>query len=282
LNGKYDLHAHTTASDGTLSPTELIEHALRQGLNVLAVTDHDSTEGVHEALVRAAGTRLEVWPGVEISTDVTEAEVHVLGYFVNTTDPEFQAILGRLRESRVGRAEQMVAKLTSLGMPLSFERVRQLAGTGAIGRPHVAQAMVEQGYVPSAKEAFTLYLGRNGPAYVDRFKLTPEDAVQLIQRAGGMPVLAHPTYCAGNNPNFDLTGFVRELREAGLAGIECYYADYSPEVVESLVGIARELNLIPTGGTDYHGRNQSFVELGERTVPVETLERMRAWRLARG
>lgn len=278
MNGKIDLHAHTTASDGVLSPTELIEHALQRGLELLAVTDHDSTEGVHEAMVRAAGTRLEVWPGVEISTDAAESEVHVLGYFVNTTDPEFQAILARLRESRVGRAEQMVAKLTSLGMPLSFERVRQIAGTGAIGRPHVAQAMVEKGYVQSAKDAFTLYLGRNCPAYVERFKLTAEDAVQLLRRAGGMPVLAHPTYCAGNNPRFDLTGYVRNLREAGLVGLECYYADYAPEVVSGLVGIARELDLIPTGGTDFHGRNQSFVELGEREVPLDTVERMRTWR----
>ncbi len=279
MSGKFDLHAHTTASDGVLSPEGLVELALDRGIDVLGITDHDSTDGVGPALVRAAGTSLEVWPGVEISTDVPQGEVHMLGYFVDPGHPQFQEILGRLRDSRLWRAEQMVAKLGALGMPVSFERVREIAGAGSVGRPHVAQALLEQGYVPTIKEAFDLYLHRHGPAYVERFKLTPPEAVRLIREAGGMPVLAHPMYISpGDGSVFDLPHFVRELTDAGLVGIECYYGDYAPEVVRGLLKIAREFDLIPTGGTDFHGGSVTSIDLGEREIPPDTIEQMRAWR----
>jgi len=279
LNGKIDLHAHTTASDGVSTPAELVELALEQGLSLLAITDHDSTDGVPAALIRAAGTSLEVWPGIEISTDVPQAEVHMLGYFVDVTKPDFQETLGKLRDSRILRAQRMVEKLNALGMSLTYERVRQLAGTGAVGRPHVAQAMVEKGYVQNSRDAFNLYLGRNGPAYVERFKLTPSEALQLIRSAGGMPVLAHPTYITpGEGSGFDLTTFVRELVEVGLVGIECYYGDYPPETVESLCEIARQFDLIPTGGSDFHGRGIHAANLGDLKIPDESIERMRVWR----
>jgi predicted metal-dependent phosphoesterase TrpH len=283
LSGKIDLHAHTTASDGVLTPPALVEYALERDLSLLAVTDHDTTDGVAGALVRAAGTPLEVWPGVEISTDVPQTEVHMLGYFVDPTNPQFQEILGRLRDSRVWRAEQMVTKLTGLGMPITFARVCQIAGTGTIGRPHVAQALLEAGFVATIKDAFDRYLSRNGPAYVERFKLTPEEAVQLIQQAGGMPVLAHPMYInPGQEAGFDLNSFVHGLREVGLVGMECYYGDFAPESVRSLVRIAREFDLIPTGGSDFHGRGDYATELGDREIPPESIERMRAWRAANG
>ncbi|MGH2460715.1 MAG: PHP domain-containing protein [Chloroflexota bacterium] len=279
MNGKIDLHAHTTASDGVLTPGELVELALDQGLELLAITDHDSTEGVAGALVRAAGTPLEVWPGIEISTDVPQAEVHVLGYFVDVTRADFQATLNQLRDSRILRAQRMVEKLNALGMSLTYERVRQLAGTGAVGRPHVAQAMVEKGYVQNSRDAFNLYLGRNGPAYVERFKLTPVESLQLIRAAGGMPVLAHPTYISpGEGSGFELNAFVGELVEAGLVGIECYYGDYPPETVESLCEIARQFDLIPTGGSDFHGRGIHAADLGDLSIPDESIERMRVWR----
>jgi predicted metal-dependent phosphoesterase TrpH len=282
LSGRIDLHAHTTASDGLLTPAELVEYALERQLELLAVTDHDTTNGVAGALARASGTSLEVWPGVELSTDVASAEVHVLGYFVETEQSGFQEILGRLRDSRVWRAEQMVARLRELGMSVTFDRVREIAGVGSIGRPHVAQALVEAGFVRSNKDAFDLYLNRNGPAYVERFKLTPVEAVQLIREAGGMPVLAHPMYInPGKDSGFDLSTFVGELREGGLIGIECYYGDVSPEVVRDLGTIAREHELIPTGGSDFHGRGMYATDLGEREIPAETIERMRAWRARR-
>jgi predicted metal-dependent phosphoesterase TrpH len=278
VNTKVDLHTHTTASDGTLTPAELVELALEYDLRLLAITDHDSTEGVADAIKRADGTSIEVWPGVEISTDVPQAEVHMLGYFVDVGNPEFQEILSRCRDSRVWRAQQMVAKLGALGMSLTFERVRQIAGTGSIGRPHVAQALVEKGYVSSIKEAFDRYLNRNGPAYVERFKLSPVEAVQLIRKAGGMPVLAHPTYInPGEGSGFDLSSFVHELTQAGLVGIECHYGDYTPETIRQLLKIAREFDLIPTGGSDFHGRGIHSADLGAPIVPEESIERMRAW-----
>jgi predicted metal-dependent phosphoesterase TrpH len=277
---KIDLHAHTTASDGLLSPSELVELALQRGISLLAVTDHDSTEGVAAALIRAAGTSVEVWPGVEISTDVPRTEVHVLGYFVDPTHPAFQETLAQLRDSRVWRAQQMVAKLAALGAPVSFERVQEIAGTGAIGRPHVAQALVEAGHVATTKEAFDLYLHRNGPAYADRFKQTPVEAIQMIRQAGGMPVLAHPTYVnPGDDSGFDLSTFVHELVQAGLVGLEVYYGEYSPETKRGLAKIAREFGLIATGGSDFHGPGSAAgVELGEVDIPEDSIERMREWR----
>jgi len=277
LSGKIDLHAHTTASDGRLAPFELVDLALQKGLGLLAITDHDSTDGVAPALIHAAGTSLEVWPGVELSTDVERGEVHMLGYFVDPAEVKFQEMLTKLRWSRIGRAQEMVEKLGGLGMSISFERVREIAGEGAIGRPHVAQALVEAGYVENLKEAFDRYLSRSGPAYADRFKLTPTEAVELIRQAGGMPVLAHPMYIS-RDADFDLSRFVHDLREVGLVGIECYYSDAAPEVVRDLVKVAREFNLIPTGGTDFHGPGVYAAELGDRDIPAESIERMREWR----
>jgi predicted metal-dependent phosphoesterase TrpH len=277
VSGKIDLHAHTTASDGRLSPFELVDLALAKGLTLLAVTDHDSTDGVAPALVHASGTSLEIWPGVELSTDIERGEVHMLGYFVDPTDREFEKMLFRLRDSRIGRAQRMVEKLNEQGMAISFARVKEIAGDGAIGRPHVAQALVEAGYVANSKDAFDRFLGRTGPAYAERFKLIPTDAIKLIAQAAGMAVLAHPMYIS-REPGFNLRPFVEELVGAGLVGIECYYADASPEVVRDLERVAEEFELIPTGGTDFHGPGVYATELGDRDIPVATIERMRAWR----
>lgn len=279
MNRIVDLHAHTTASDGLLTPAELVDLAIERGLSLLAITDHDSTEGVAPAIFHARGSSLEVWPGVEISTDVPNTEVHMLGYFVDPTHAPFQEALSHLRDSRVWRAQQMVEKLAALGKPISFERVRELAGAGSVGRPHVAQALVEAGYVATLKDAFDAYLHRNGPAYADRFKLTPVEAMRLIQQAGGMPVLAHPTYIdPGPASGFELPVFARDLKREGLVGLECYYGDYSPETKRDLAKIARDLDLIATGGSDFHGVGAAGVPLGDLDVPTETIDRMRAWK----
>ena len=277
---KADLHAHTTASDGVLTPVELVNLAMARDLTVLAVTDHDSTEGVAAALEQARGTTLEVWPGVEISADIPGSEIHVLGYFVDYHDPTFQRILHNLRESRYLRAQRMVEKLGALGMPIEFERVLQLAGTGAVGRPHIAQALVERGYVASVREAFERYLGRTGPAYVERYKLTPAEAVRLIRTAGGLASLAHPIYigaAAQTGGTFSLDAILPELLEAGLGGIEVYYPDFPPELTEYLTELCVRHNLIPTGGSDFHGGGQG-ADLGSITIPESTIERMRQWR----
>ncbi len=187
-----DLHIHTTASDGALTPTQIVTRAARLALKVVAISDHDSTDGVAEAL--AAGQRhgLEVIPGVEINTDVPGGEVHVLGYFVDYADATLQAALARLRDGRIGRAQRMAEKLTALGAAVDFHRILQIAGEAAVGRPHVAQALVEAGHVATISEAFDRFIGRHSPAYADRMKFTPAEACTLIRQAAGVPVLAHP------------------------------------------------------------------------------------------
>ena len=191
--------------------------AILAGLGTIAITDHDSMNGVDEALAAAAGTSLKVIPGVELSTDIPRGEVHLLGYYLDPHLPELDALLATLRGSRVQRAQRMVEKLDSLGMPVSWERVQAIANGASVGRPHVARALIEAGHVSSVQDAFSLYIGREGPAYVDRYKLTPVEATALVTRLGGLAVLAHPSFV----PELDrvLPGLV----EAGLAGMEVYY-----------------------------------------------------------
>jgi predicted metal-dependent phosphoesterase TrpH len=263
---KLDFHMHTTASDGRLSPTELVELAHRRGLDVIAITDHDSTDGLAEA--RAAATRLggpRIIAGVELNTDVPDGEVHVIGLFIDPEDAEFQAKLEELRDGREARARRMVEKLAALGMGLDWERVRALAG-GAVGRPHVAQALVEAGHVASVQEAFQRYLGREGPAYVERLRVTPFEAAALLKRAGAVPVLAHPCYAP--RPE----ALVASLVPAGLRGLEAYYSSSPPETVRRFVDLAAEHGLIAGGGSDFHGIDPSReTELGGSNIPSSVL-----------
>lgn len=277
-----DLHCHTTASDGALTPAQLVERAAKLALKVIAVTDHDSTEGVAPAL--AAGKRhgVEVIPGVEINTDVPGTEVHVLGYFLDYTDPTLGRELARLRDGRVGRAKRMAEKLTEMGAPVHFERILEIAGEGSVGRPHVAQALVEAGHVSSFDQAFEKYIGRNSPAYVERMKFTPAEACAVIRRVGGLPVLAHPVffdrYGAIKSP-FNLDAMLPELIEAGLAGLEVYYPRYDAVTIEYLMAVARRYHLLHTGGTDFHGIRATEPDLGGVYVPMKVVNRLRgAWK----
>ncbi|MDA8219458.1 MAG: PHP domain-containing protein [Dehalococcoidales bacterium] len=273
-----DLHLHTTASDGTDAPAEVVRKARDLGLRVIAITDHDSTEGVAEAVASARGTDLEVIPGIEISTDVPLGEIHILGYFVDVADGELQNMLHLLRESRHGRARRMVDKLRDLGMDIDWERVKAFAGEGAVGRPHVARAMVEKGYVSTTAEAFDRYIGRNGPAYVERYKLTPPEAVQLVLGAKGLPGLAHPVIAGAAEPlgdSPDLEPLLAELSQAGLVAMECYYTGYTDDITADLLEKARRYNLVPTGGSDYHGANLVGPTLGGVHVPLSSVEALR-------
>jgi len=264
---RVDLHLHSTASDGEFSPSELVAMALERNLLAIAITDHDTTEGIDEALDAARGTELEVIPGVEISSDVPHEEVHLLGYYIDHHDPTLEKKLCAFRQTRLHRAREMLAKLAALGFPLQWEIVAELAGGGSVGRPHIAQAMVKMGYVASTDEAFSLYLGRNGPAYVERYKLSPLEAVSLITEARGLAVLAHP---------LKVTHFVHSLMEQGLVGLEVYYNGYSAEDIRKLARLARKFDLIPTGGSDFHGPGVlDTVEMGGIWVPVELVERLR-------
>jgi len=265
---RVDLHLHTTASDGQFSPSELVALALERDLLVIAITDHDTTEGIDEALEAASGTGLEVIPGVEISCDVPHEEVHLLGYYLDHHHPALQGKLRAMRDARLQRAKGMLVRLAALGFPLPWEMVAELAGEGSVGRPHIARAMIKMGYVVSNSEAFDLYIGRNGPAYVERYKISPLDAVSLVKVARGLPVLAHPLKVAP---------FLPELVEGGLVGLEVYYNGYSPEYIRGLADLARKFDLIPTGGSDFHGPGVlDTIEMGGAWVPVESVERLRA------
>ena len=267
---KVDLHIHSTASDGRLSPADIVRHSAEQGLSVIAITDHDTANGIATALITAkAFPGLKVIPGVELSTDVPHGEVHVLGYFIDYADREFQVTLEGLRNSRFHRAQGMIAKLKNLGIHIDWERVQEIAGDGSIGRPHIAQAMLERGYIASIKEAFTKYISRDGPAYVEREKMTPVEAVELVLKVNGLPVLAHPF--TTNN----LEIMIVELKTAGLIGIEAYYDGYTTDEINGLVSFAEKYGLIATGGSDYHGleaTNETMI--GGVDVPMESVERL--------
>jgi len=265
---KADLHLHTTASDGKLRPEEIVRKASQLGLDVIAITDHDSVAGIPPALEAAKSfPQLLVIPGVEINTDMPQGEVHILGYFMDYHDPELNHSLEELRNSRYERGRKMIAKLADMGMDIEWERVLELATGGIIGRPHIAQAMVERGYSSSLQEAFTKYIGRNGSAYIERKKLTPLDAVELILNAGGLPFLAHPADIA------HLEALVLRLKEAGMAGLEVYYANYSPGKIARLEALAKRYNLIASGGSDYHGLDNTIgADIGSVDLPPKSVE----------
>jgi predicted metal-dependent phosphoesterase TrpH len=273
-----DLHIHSTASDGRFSPADIVRKSAAKGLNVIAITDHDTVDGITPAL-ETAGVfpRLRVIPGVEISTDFPEGEVHVLGYFIDYTDRELRSTLERMRNSRWERARGMVAKLNNLGVQIQWQRVQEIAAGGALGRPHIAQAMLEKGYIGSIKEAFDKYIGHGGPAYVEREKITPVTAVELVLRTRGLPVLAHPLTIP------DPETLVIELKAAGLVGIEAYYGNYTPEEIDNLVSLAYKYGMITTGGSDYHGLDDSAeTMLGGVDVPTESVEQLMAMAEQRG
>ena len=263
-----DLHLHTLASDGRLTPTELIQLVVQQGLQTISITDHDSTEGLAEAYEAAKEfPHLRIIPGIEMSADLPGNEVHVLGYFLDYHDVEFQATLTEFRRGRVDRARIMVEKLDALGMHVDWDRVQHFAGDGSVGRPHMALALVEAGFFKEPKEAFEEYLGNDGLAYYDRPKLNPIESVEMIKRVGGVPVLAHPTFMN------DMEGGITDLKKVGLVGMEVYYAQYNDDTVRHLARLAKEYDLIPCGGSDYHGLGNSGEPLpGTLGPPEETIQ----------
>ena len=267
---KVDLHLHTTASDGRLDPGVLVGVAAKKGLSVIAITDHDSIDGIAPALLAAESfPSLRVIPGVEINTDITNGEVHILGYFIDYRNKELERALETLRNSREARARKMIAKLGELGIDVEWQRVKELAGGGSIGRPHIAQAMFERGYIPSFQEAFIKYIGRQGPAYAERERLSPVEAVALVVKSGGLPVLAHPADIA------DLEELLIELKQAGLVGLEAYYNGYNRKTINRLVDLADKHGLLTSGGSDFHGlESANEIPIGGVDVPLDCAERL--------
>jgi predicted metal-dependent phosphoesterase TrpH len=269
-----DLHVHSVFSDGTFTPRQMVELALERALTTVALTDHDTVNGLDEALSAGDELGVGIVPGIELSTIYEGNGVHVLCYFMDPENPDLAAELQRLREDRYTRGERMVARLQELGYPISFERVREIAEGGNIIRPHVAQALVEAGVVPTLKEAFSDELiGSGGSAYVEKHALHPLDALGLIHAAGGACVLAHPGTFRETKPVPPT--LIDELAEAGLDGIEASHPEHTPEVEAEYVQTALRLGLIWTGSSDCHGDRYDPVRLGMRTTAPEQLERLR-------
>ena len=271
-----DLHLHTTHSDGTLSPTKLVDLCARSGLKVIAVSDHDSTEGVAEAQAAAIPHGIEIIPAIELSTDVPDNEIHMLGYFIDIEDSGFQHLLKEFRAGREDRGRKMVERLGGLGMEITWEEVERIADGAAVGRPHIAQAMIERGYVSEWQEAFEKYIGRTGPAYVERTRLEPEEAIQVLLDNGALPVMAHPLYYEREDTQ-RLRRVVAGLKEAGIVGLEVHYGEFSESEITMLANIASDLDLIPCGGSDYHASGKpGEIIPGEAGPPMSAVESLKA------
>ncbi|MCU0578365.1 MAG: PHP domain-containing protein [Desulfobacterota bacterium] len=272
-----DLHTHSSASDGTLRPRELVEYAVKKGAAAIALTDHDTIEGLPEALQAAREKGFELVPGLEISADYPGGTMHILGYFIDPDDPVLGRELSRLQEARRERNPKIIAKLQQLGIPVTFDQVRALA-PGQVGRPHIAQAMLQIGAVKTLDEAFKKFLTKGAPAYVEKFRYPPEKAVDLIIRAGGVAALAHPFTLKFASPE-ELRGIVSSLKDRGLQGLECLYPEHTAEQTHRYSALGQELGLAVTGGTDFHGKNKEGVDLligyGALRIPYSLLEQLK-------
>jgi hypothetical protein len=269
-----DLHTHSLRSDGALSPADLVRRAAARGVRIQALSDHDTLAGVAEAVATGASLGMRIIPATELNTESEWGDAHVLGYFIDPADSALEERLRWLRENRGRRIELMVERLNALGYAVDLARVLEIAQGGALGRPHLAQALFEKGYVSSYDDAFDTLIAKDAPAYVARVGLTPLEAVTLVRAHGGVPSLAHPGTVIG------LDGLLPKLVAAGLAGIEAYYGQHSPEMTAECLGRAREHDLVPTGGSDFHGRGAHGVDLGGVFVPPESLERLESRRRA--
>ncbi len=280
-----DLHVHTTASDGTFSPSEVVKHAQAKGLTAIAITDHDTVQGVAEAVEVGRLLGLEVIPGVEISVDHANKEMHILGYFIELDSPVLAEKLKELQSYRELRNPLMVEKLCSLGLAVTLEEVAAIAQGDIIGRPHFAALLVKKGYVVDKPTAFERYLAQGKPAYVKKEKLTPAEGIQLILAAGGIPVLAHPKYLLESNSPESLSTLIKSLKKLGLQGIEVYYSTHTTQEEKLYKKLANSENLLLTGGSDFHGDNKPEIFLGSGkgnlSIPYQLLSNLKELVLTR-
>jgi 3',5'-nucleoside bisphosphate phosphatase len=267
-----DLHTHSLRSDGALSPRDLVKRAAARGVRIQALSDHDTLSGIAEAAAAGRELGVRIIPATELNTESEWGDAHVLGYFVDPADTALEERLRWLRDNRGRRIELMVERLNALGYGVELARVLEIAQGGSLGRPHLAQALFERGYVPSYDDAFDTLIAKDSPAYVARVGLTPIEAVTLVRTHGGVPSLAHPGTVVG------LDEVLPKLVAAGLAGIEAYYGAHSPEMTARCLDRAREFALVPTGGSDFHGRGEHGVDLGGVFVPPETIEHLESRR----
>ncbi|MCX8156579.1 MAG: PHP domain-containing protein [Verrucomicrobiae bacterium] len=264
-----DLHLHSAFSDGTFSPEQLAQEGHQRGLAVLALTDHDTMEGCARLAAACQALAMECISGTELTAELDGAELHILGYFLQADDPHLRAEMSKFQNVRQDRIREMVSRLNELGIPLEAEAVFKLANCRSPGRPHVGRALVEAGFCASQEEAFERFLKRNRPAWVPKFRMSALETIQLIHRAGGVAVLAHP----GLNRSDDV---IEPLVEAGLDGLECYHSRHSPATSEHYVQMAERLELLITGGSDCHGFNKGRPLIGTIKLPYSHVEEMRA------
>ncbi|GIU92575.1 MAG: phosphatase [Acidimicrobiia bacterium] len=260
-----DLHTHSTASDGSDTPTELVSKAARAGLTAIALTDHDTQEGVPEALAAAQKEGIELVPGVELSLDWPQGGMHLVVLWLPPGPGPLQDRLAELRRGRDRRNIEIVERLNQLGLDITIEEVAARAGDGSVGRPHIAAVLVEKGYCADIADAFDRYLASGRPAYVHRPRLAPEEAISLARAGGAVPVLAHP-HTLGLDAPGEMADLLERLTGAGLVGIECHYGAYDEGGRRGMVALAERFGLVPSGGSDYHGSYKPGVELGTGKV----------------
>ena len=277
-----DLHIHSTASDGSLTPSEILQQAQKLNLGAIAITDHDSLEGSKEAYRAGIPSSIKFLSGVEISAAYPpflsrSGSLHLLGYSIRLDDRALNQSLSELRQARENRNPDILKRLEKLGYPLTLAEVRKVVGEGQLGRPHIARAMVKKGYVASVDEAFDNFLGTDKPAYVDKYRIDCIEAVNTITAAGGIPVLAHPGLLGIDNEN-TLKQFIGNLKEIGIKGIEVYYPEHTERQMQTYAAFARDFDLLVTGGTDFHGKMMPEIKLGTGKgnlfVPYELYEKL--------
>jgi len=258
---RIDLHTHSSHSDGSLSPRQLVQLAKDRRLRAIALTDHDTVAGLEEALEAGKELGVEVVPGVEISAQYPPGTMHILGYYLRASNRELLGALKKLQQARAARNPKIIQRLQGLGLEITTTEVLDLSG-GQVGRPHIAKALVNKGYVSSIDEAFSRYLKKGAVAYVEKFRFPPEEAIAIIRRAGGIAVLAHP-FTLGINKVDELVLLVHELAKIGLEGIEVFYPDHTEEMAIVYEDVAKRLGLVCTGGSDFHGNFRDHSDLGK-------------------
>ncbi|ACL04434.1 Ribonuclease III [Desulfatibacillum aliphaticivorans] len=283
-DGRIDLHIHSTASDGTLTPQEILAAAKDLELRAIAITDHDTVDGTLNALESGIPEGLEFVPGVEISADIPSpfpsgGSLHILGYFIDPQEPELERALKVLQDARADRNPKIIRKLQSLGMDVTLAEAEEISGGGQVGRPHIAQALVKKGFVNTTREAFDYYLAKDQAAYVGKYRLSAQRAVELILKSGGLPVCAHP-FSLEFSPDV-LFDFLSQLKDWGLPGLEVYYPQHNPDMVARYFEMAQKLDLLITGGSDYHGASKPDIQMGtgkgDLFVPLELYDRLLAY-----
>lgn len=274
-----DLHLHTTASDGMYSPSEVVSLAKDRGYTAIAITDHDTTDGLTEALAAGEKLELEVIPGIELSTLNGKREIHILGYYPDPESVSLQELLYKIIKTRQNRAVKIVEKLNHHGIDISISRVKEIAGSQFIGRPHIARALLEKGYITEIAGAFTeSFIGRGGRGYVERFKITPAEGIKYLEQAGAIPVLAHPGFLSKGEPVSEEE--LIKLIKSGLRGIEVFYSKHKPEQAELYKSLAIKYGLFVTGGSDCHGQPNLPNYLGSIKLPYKYVEALKSEKVA--